>query len=633
MPDSIPVVLMGGQTPSAPAPAKGVPTHLFFLFAFPWLAFLYFASRAAPTLPLPALLVLLVLSALPIAAAGIYLSTVRQIRRLTAFSRAGLLAALLSGRAIRSAFWVFWSIVASFFLLVELGSYKPAEWLALAALVPMFWLVFSLSSSLARAEARPYLSTRFAIVATCLITPLLMIPLYVVIRQHLAEEPPWPTLGDAVAATRANLPEAPATPLIGELSQWVSYQAALKSFIVSRLASLEESAAPFLFALTQWVVFVNGSIMLSCFVIPPNELRRIFAQALDSDLPPPPSRARTLSILSVALISTSLTLALFIRADRWAADDPRPAGWRSWLESQIAISVEEIDGRWFEKGTLAAIRELQLQMANELEPLRKDLIAEIDSSFDLAASKTDVFLDWYYSLGGEYGRIIKMASGDLESLMAEKLREKLELDSVFAGVEERLGKLSELQGEAQAHFERERERILAANRIDREESQKVVVVAQAPPELFELPQAIWLTNLETRLGISALAGLATGAASGTVSAIIVQRLLGGQAFKLAVQTVVRVVATKAGGRLVGAGAGAVAGGAAGSVVPGVGTVVGGIVGGAIGLAAAVGVDKIMLEIEQAVNREAFRQEILDSLELARSQLKAPLLLPADPTFP
>jgi hypothetical protein len=633
MPASIPIVSMGDQAPSAPAPAKGVTTHLFFLFALPWLAVLYFASRAAPALPLPALLALLVLVALPIAAAGIYLSTVRQIRRLTAFSRAGLLATLLSGRALRSAFWVFWSIVASFLLLVELGSYKPAEWLALAALVPMFWLVFSLSSSFARAEARPYLSTRFAIVATCLITPLLMIPLYVLVRQHLAGEPPWPTLGDAVAASRANLPEAPATPLIGELSQWVSYQAALKSFIVSRLASLEESASPFLFALTQWVVFVNGSIMLSCFVIPPNEFRRIFAQALDSDLPPPPSRARTLSILSVALISTTLTLTLFIRADRWAADDPRPAGWRSWLESQIAISVEEIDGRWFEKGTLATIRELQLQMASELEPLRKELIAEIDSSFDLAASKTDVFLDWYYSLGGEYGRIVKMAAGDLESHMAEKLSEKLELDSVFAGFEEKLGKLSKLQGEAQAHFEREREKILAANRIDQDESQKIIVVAQAPPELLELPQPIWLTNLETRLGLSVVTGLAAGAVSGTVSSIIVQRLLGGQAFKLAVQTVVRVVATKAGGRLVGAGAGAVAGGAAGSVVPGVGTVVGGIVGAAVGLATAVGVDKIMLEIEQAVNREAFRAEIISSLDEARSELKSHLLPPPEPTYP
>ena len=91
-------------------------------------------------------------------------------------------------------------------------------------------------------------------------------------------------------------------------------------------------------------------------------------------------------------------------------------------------------------------------------------------------------------------------------------------------------------------------------------------------------------------------------------------------FKLATQAAAKLVASKAAGTTLGAGAGATAGGAIGSIVPGFGTAIGALIGGVIGgLAVGVGIDKALIEFEEAVGREAFRAELLQALDEARRE--------------
>ena len=47
----------------------------------------------------------------------------------------------------------------------------------------------------------------------------------------------------------------------------------------------------------------------------------------------------------------------------------------------------------------------------------------VDQAFNLLENNVDGYLDWYYSLVGEYTRIMTLLAGNLENHMADKLEE------------------------------------------------------------------------------------------------------------------------------------------------------------------------------------------------------------------
>lgn len=68
----------------------------------------------------------------------------------------------------------------------------------------------------------------------------------------------------------------------------------------------------------------------------------------------------------------------------------------------------------------------------------------------------------------------------------------------------------------------------------------------------------------------------------------------------------------------GAGAGAVSGAAVGSVIPGLGTVISATVVGIIGgISVGLGVEQLLLKLEEHYSRDEFKQQILEAIDEAR----------------
>lgn len=121
-----------------------------------------------------------------------------------------------------------------------------------------------------------------------------------------------------------------------------------------------------------------------------------------------------------------------------------------------------------------------------------------------------------------------------------------------------------------------------------------------------------MTTQEERLEIAAASG-------GLVAALVVKKLGAKGTLKLAAKAITKVAVSKTAGTSGGAGAGAVVGAAIGSAVPVIGTAVGAAVGGVIcGLAVGVGVDYLILKLEEAWSREEFRQQLLAAIEEQRA---------------
>ena len=88
-------------------------------------------------------------------------------------------------------------------------------------------------------------------------------------------------------------------------------------------------------------------------------------------------------------------------------------------------------------GTRELISEAHSQARRELSEAFKEFEIEVDTTFErLENDAVDEFLDWYYSLGGEWVRLFKLAGGTerLEDYLAEKVRETFEQEKWYADI-------------------------------------------------------------------------------------------------------------------------------------------------------------------------------------------------------
>ncbi|OYZ67644.1 MAG: hypothetical protein B7X98_02535 [Methylophilaceae bacterium 17-43-7] len=234
---------------------------------------------------------------------------------------------------------------------------------------------------------------------------------------------------------------------------------------------------------------------------------------------------------------------------------------------------------------------------------------QIDQAFNKMESNVDSYLDWYYSLSGEYIRLAKLLSGDIEKNMEEKLVEKLKLEEalkpILVGLEVALANHSAITDE----YQRAVKKIMANNRIQVPEFGSARIPGIASDRILVLSTHFDVVSMRSRL--------AGGTAAAGIGAAIVAKIVSKGIFKAAGKALSKVAISKVAGTAGGAATGATIG----SVVPGAGTIVGGVIGGAL---AGVFVDKVLLKLEEAISREDFKNEILSSIRESRYKFKSEL---------
>ena len=258
------------------------------------------------------------------------------------------------------------------------------------------------------------------------------------------------------------------------------------------------------------------------------------------------------------------------------------------------------------------MRAIELARASSLGKVKASraiLEGQIDQAFNQMESNVDSYLDWYYSLSGEYTRLAKLLSGDIEKYMEEKLVEKLKqeeaLKPILAGLEVALANHSAITDE----YLRAVKTIMEKNRILVPEFGSARIPGIASDQILVLPTHFDVVSMRSRV--------VGGAAAAGIGAGIVAKIVSKGIFKAAGKALSKVAISKAAGTAGGAAIGA----AIGSVVPGAGTIVGGVIGGAL---AGGFVDKALLKLEEAISREDFKKEILSSIRESRDKFKSEL---------
>jgi hypothetical protein len=556
------------------------------------------------------------LCSVPIALSGIYISTIRQIRRLTCFAGRGWLYRFFSRRLLRGILWSCWALGSSFFMLIAFHTYSTLEWLATFLVMPVFWAIFTLSRRFTARELKPYLVTATSVRVARLVSPLVMVTFYLVLLFLFAEAEPYGSLEQAIDAQKVRAADLTGSALVYEAFHYTAYYQGAKEYVAGQLGGLDVLWAAALLGLGSLVVFFNICAILSCFLIPAVEYRRVFGPLSEADSPPPTTPQRVAAITAVGVfVALFLYLPTFAFLENWVRQHPELAQARESAKFWAVPRLEQIGNDYFQTGTIEQLHQARLTALGKVELSLVQLEAQVDRAFDLTEANVDLYLDWYYSLPAEYMRIVKLLVGEMETYMAQKLAEHLLEGEPFKNLEIALQNAIEVHGAAIREYQETAQEIMVQNRVEISQDARFQIVHQ-----MSLHEAWHLLTHSDLIALKARLGIATGVSAVMVTTIT-SKVAGKSIFKGAAKTMAKIAAGKA----AGTAGGATAGGAIGFLIGGpLGATVGGVTGAAFGVAAGLTVDKMLLVLEEAVSREEFKQEIITAIGEAKAELKAGL---------
>ncbi|MCA1964743.1 MAG: hypothetical protein LDL31_12435, partial [Prosthecobacter sp.] len=561
---------------SHPALPQPSPPSCGRMSAGPWLALAWAAGLWAGLRFLPQMMTWQALASacllsLPIAATGMYLSAVAQCRRLTWFASQGVLFRWLSGRWLRLCLWSLWAGLAGLFLLLEMRTFSRRDWLAAAATPLVFWPIFAWARRVFRTELKPYLVSATALRVAQWLTPGLMVLLTFALARHLGPVVHYESSSDAVQAARQQLGTYQASPLLAQLTAWMSLWSGAKAYVIGCAVPGEDWAATCIALTGLFILYSSMSGIWAFFLIPRSEFRRAFALPSEEALPGPISARRMAFSVMLILLPLAIIVAAGCRLEQQLLRSSflreKNAAARRWVESHLSTAVDSIGGQLYQRGTLAQLTALREE---HLATLRKEALVplqeNIHAAFGLMETRVDDFLDEYYSLSQDYKRLGSLVTGNLRAYLQQRLEQKLGTQSLMQQVDLAYQNALRLNGELDASYQAKVQTLLAAARLTQPPRVAKVMAQEDTALALKLPRAPEIMAFETRLGVSAGAGALSGALAGAVTARVVNRVVGGQAYRVAAE-LIEQGAKKAVGRGAGAAGGALAGAAVGSVVP------------------------------------------------------------------
>lgn len=104
------------------------------------------------------------------------------------------------------------------------------------------------------------------------------------------------------------------------------------------------------------------------------------------------------------------------------------------IVKRVIVDVENIDGELYASGTLQKVEAAWTVALAKVALAKSQLDGKVDLAFAGSEQRIDVYLDWYYSLSGEYGRLATYLVGDIEGYMENKLSQYLAQDEALKEV-------------------------------------------------------------------------------------------------------------------------------------------------------------------------------------------------------
>lgn len=314
----------------------------------------------------------------------------------------------------------------------------------------------------------------------------------------------------------------------------------------------------------------------------------------------------------ITLVSVTLVLSIMAMVNQPRSDAGVPL-------PEPSVAVTDGEAVALPAGCLP-VDDLRRRAEGRMDPLLEYLLRRplretgeairdnIDLAFEPVYERIPTFLDWHYSVPGQYAELGLAAAGQLQQEMESRL---------FLGVDERLDEASTaIDGVLEAELQDSIEQWLG------NEGQTVGSECDAGLVYEDMLDEVIQDSLQrfrtlvVPAGVTALGGAAAGKAA--VTAVIKS-----MSKKLAASTAVKTVG-KMGPKLLGKWGGAAAGGVAGTALGAVLGPVGAVVGGAVGIGAGVAgwliVDGVVVRADEYFNRDELERELTALVDRRKAEM-------------
>jgi len=570
------------------------------LLALCWLLLLKFLGGAflggAPWQALVALH----LAAAPLVLAFLYKFVVDRTLKLQRFEHGGWLFRLLSSRVLGIVLALAGGGGGAVFLLLWLHVLEEKFWHGLFAALPLLLLVQWGAARWLRREFKAFLVWSRSLSLARLLTPTLLTALLLFLGYFQAEQDSAAaSLSSSVAQASQALADLEGSKALRLMADYLVLKQGGQGYLVALLR--EPGLQVVLAAAEYWLLLYFLCVGLGFFLLPLREWRRLIVPFTELAEAPQPYQAQWLRSIGLgAAILCFLVEPLLFRAELWVRAQQELVA----LPERVVLRLERIEQEWYLPGTAARLLSARQEALALGEPVLRELDRQVDLAFGAMEQKVDDYLDWHYSLGGEYARMAMLLTGNLEQGTRERLLRTLQEGDDFARVQALYEAALAAQARASRRFEAEKAQILASNHIDPGEYRVESVPVRELDAVLDPVAFQGLEDFGTRLNISGAGGFVGAVVGGRVAA----RVAGKAGFRAAA----RFFGTRMmGGMLGGAGAGTV-------VLPGIGTAVGAVVGG---VATALVIDKALVEVDEMRNRERVRGELVEELGRVREEFR------------
>ena len=383
-----------------------------------------------------------------------YCYIIRSTEKSLTFDPQGWITWILGRRGLGYIIIFVLAFLSSFCFVIHVPSLNDVGFAFLFLTVPVFAGVYYCFRRLFERESVDWMINGRSLLWTLLGTPFLMVLLYGLFLNHSGFVPVYDNLQAAIDAQPKPW-DATDSVLLRNAGEWSILWGACRDFGFGQLFLANGYIAIILVSIGYVALFFNICSLLACCFVPFHEYKRLVLPLTPSlELPQVSPKQFVPLFCQMAIVFVPLCSAWFFWEEQDVAmiPDPEPAKvvlikigdsvFNKNVETRIAELQEKLRDELIRdlaghqgklegfQGTLTNINVQREELLNRLAALKNNTFIELkkyhdEELFPRIERNVDTYLDWYYSITGEYVRLGNLVAGNIEEHMTGKLNESL----------------------------------------------------------------------------------------------------------------------------------------------------------------------------------------------------------------
>ena len=369
------------------------------------------------------------------------------------FDPKGWIAVILSWRAMTYAVILGLAFASSLCFIIHVPSLNTIGFAFIFLTAPVFEIVYCCFRRIFSGQSVDWMITGRSLACSLWTTPLLMVLFYGLFLHYSGLLPVYETLEAAIEAQPKPW-EGANSELLQTVGSWSILWEACRDFGFGQLFQMNEYLSIILISLGYFALFFNVCSLLAFCYIPLREYKRLLLPLTPSLELPRVLPKHVFSLCPIVVVFVSLCSTLFYWQERIEEMIPAPEPVKialvqiadKYVKEDALLLMEKFDKQLREEyapllasplgklegveDTINRFQQEKEELLNSLSGLKSNTYIELkrlheQEMFPTIERNVDNYLNWYYSITGEYVRMGNLVAGNFEQHMKDKLNEHL----------------------------------------------------------------------------------------------------------------------------------------------------------------------------------------------------------------